>query len=416
MKNNSVARNIFWNTIGNLSYLGCLWLLNFIVIQLSGSYRHAGILTLAISVTNIFAVLARFSVRDFQVSDMEQTYQQSDYISLRVITCSAALLGCIGFVVLNGYEMETALCIVAYMIMRTVECAADVIYGILQKRWRLDVAGKAQVIRGCALLLSFALVYWRSGRLTAALFAMAGTAAVVFFLYDIRRTRRIIPLSFGFRWDRILPLAAECLPMLAYSFFFNLIVPTSRFFLERFHGQEMLGYYGTVSTIAVIVQAAVNYIFNPLNGVFTSYYAAGDRKAVLRLFYKVIGLLLAAISAALCCAALLGRSVLVLVLGESIAPYVYLLFPTIFASGLTGLAWFLGMLLVVQRLKKVLIFGAAAGFLVSLAVSVLLTPRFVFDGANIAMIAALSVTALIYLYSVVKSLPKPNTEKKECNG
>lgn len=406
MKDKSLAKNIAWNTIGNIFYLGCLWLLNLVVIRLSGSYTDAGILTLAISTTNIFVVLARFSVRDFQVSDIDQKYNQSDYVSLRVITCAAALLGCIGFVILNGYEWGTVLSISAYMAMRTVEAASDVVSGILQKQWRLDIVGKALIYRGASLILTFTVVYKLSKSLTTALFFMSASAVAIFCVYDIRNVRKLTTLSCDFQWNRLLLLARDCLPILAYSFFFNMIVSTSRFFLERFHGQEVLGYYGTVSTIAVIVQAAVSYIFNPLNGVFTSYYADSNRRAVLKLFFKVIGLLFAAVSAALLGVTLFGKPVLVLLFGKSIEPYVYLLMPTIVASGLTGLDWFLGMLLIINRSKKMLIVGAAAGFAISVVISVCLIPHFVFDGANIAIIAALSTVALVYLLAVTRTLPK----------
>ena len=85
MKSKSVEENILWNTIGNIIYLGCQWLLSVVVVRISGSYADAGILTLAISITNIFTTLAAFSVRNYQVSDVGGKYQQSDYISCETL-------------------------------------------------------------------------------------------------------------------------------------------------------------------------------------------------------------------------------------------------------------------------------------------------------------------------------------------
>ena len=110
---------------------------------MSGSYADAGILTLAISISNIFATLAAFGVRNYQVSDTGEKYSQSDYIFHRVITCAAAILLCAVFTALSGYAFNAALSIVAYMLMRMVEAFADVFHGIFQKHWRFDIVGRS---------------------------------------------------------------------------------------------------------------------------------------------------------------------------------------------------------------------------------------------------------------------------------
>lgn len=53
MEHMKIACNILWNTIGNIFYLGCQWLLSVVVVRISGSYADAGVLTLAISTTNV---------------------------------------------------------------------------------------------------------------------------------------------------------------------------------------------------------------------------------------------------------------------------------------------------------------------------------------------------------------------------
>ena len=77
MESKSIATNILWNTFGNIVYLVCQWLLSVVVVRISGSYADAGVLTLAISTTNIFATLAAFSVRNYQVSDLSEKYSRT---------------------------------------------------------------------------------------------------------------------------------------------------------------------------------------------------------------------------------------------------------------------------------------------------------------------------------------------------
>lgn len=400
MKKQSLTTNILWNTIGNIFYLGCQWLLSVAVVRISGSYADAGILTLAISVTNIFTTLALFSVRNYQVSDLENRYDQADYVAHRILTCSSAMVLCILFAVVNGYSPAAAWSIAAYMVMKTVEAFADVLHGILQRQWRMDIVGKSCVLRGAALIVSFTISYQLTEALPAALSLMSALIIAVFLLYDVRVVKKLAGLACRFQTDRLRSLSRQCLPILGYGFLNSLVVPAVRFFIERYHGEEMLGYYGSVSTIAVIVQAVSMYVFHPLNGVISRHYSEGNRKAILQISGRVLLLLAAVTSAALAGAAVLGEWVLVLLFGESIARYAYLLIPTILASCLTGLAWFLGMLLIIMRAMKPLILGAAAGFGISVTLSVMLIPRYMFSGANAAVIASFTVIGVIYAFAI----------------
>lgn len=408
MESKSIATNILWNTFGNIVYLVCQWLLSVVVVRISGSYADAGVLTLAISTTNIFATLAAFSVRNYQVSDLSEKYSQSDYIAHRLITCSAAVILCIAFTMISSYRLSVALSIAAYMLMKTVEAFADVFHGVLQKRWRLDIVGRSCIYRGVILIVSFTLVYKLLGQLPLALLIMAMLTAAIFFLYDFRVVRKLTDLSCRFNRSNLIALSKDCLPVLGYSLFLNAIVLTARFFIERYHGEEMLGYYGSVSTIVVIVQAASNLILTPLNGTISWYYAQGKRRDILALSGKVILLLAALTSVSLAGAAMLGEFALTLLFGETIRPYAYLLFPTILASCLTGLVWFLGMLLTIMRQMKALIMGAVIGFVVCAALSVALIPELAFTGANIAAVTALSAIALIYASAIAKKLLNVN--------
>ena len=117
---------------------------------------------------------------------------------------------------------------------------------------------------------------------------------------------------------------------------------------------------------------------------------------------------------------LIGDFAMVLVFGESISPYVYLLYPTIIASALTALVWLLGMGLVVMRSMRTLLFGAVAGLVISVILSLVLIPSLVFDGTNIAIICGFAITGLIYLGKIIRYLSSKNeiniTNKENANG
>lgn len=404
--NRVIHFNILWNTVGNAFYLICQWLLNVVVVRLSGNYIDAGILSLSVSITNIFGTLALFNIRNYQVSDLINRYSQSDYIAHRIITSSFSLIFCILFCVFSNYQKMTAMSIISYMLTRVIEALADVLHGFLQKQWRLDIVGKSGVFRGIAQVLTFSLIYLITGSLPLALFSMFISVTLIFLLYDIRATIKLGEISFRFQRSCLLSLTKECLPVLGYGLFIGMITPCARFFIERYHGEEALGYYGSVSTIAVAVQAVSAYIFAPLNGIISKYYMENNQNGILRISMKIIISLIVFAVLAVIGAVLFGDSILAILFGKSILPYTYLLVPTIISSCLTGLVWFLGMLLIIMRKIKPLIIDVVIGLVLSVVLSITLIPVYQFDGANATTIISLSFVAMLYIGAVGHTLMK----------
>jgi energy-coupling factor transporter ATP-binding protein EcfA2 len=163
------------------------------------------------------------------------------------------------------------------------------------------------------------------------------------------------------------------------------------------HGEQALGYYATVSTVAVLVQAMVTMIFTPLIGVFNEAYNDGDKKRVTGLLLKLVALLTGVTLVAMIAIYFLGDFAMTLVFGEGIRPYVYLLYPTVIASCITAFMWLMGMLLVVMRDTRTLMGGAIVGIVLSVTLCLLLIPDSCYTGANIAIITALSLISIIYL-------------------
>ena len=77
-KRQSIGKNMLFNSVGSLFYLMCQWLVTVLSTRL-GSFETCGVLTLAISITNVFYVVSTFSLRVFQVSDTNGKYPPGRY-------------------------------------------------------------------------------------------------------------------------------------------------------------------------------------------------------------------------------------------------------------------------------------------------------------------------------------------------
>ena len=86
----SIQKSIIWNSAGSMVYLITQWLISVLVVRLSG-VETAGVLTLAMSVNNVFYSIAMQGIRNYQVSDMKEKYTSGIYVSSRLIICILSL-------------------------------------------------------------------------------------------------------------------------------------------------------------------------------------------------------------------------------------------------------------------------------------------------------------------------------------
>ena len=396
----SLKKNMLWNTVGSVFYLACQWLLSVVVVRV-GSYSDAGILSLAMSVTNIFATVALFNVRNFQVSDTDGEFSDGEYVAHRHLTCISSLLLCVIFVIINRYNFLTAASITLYMLLRVVEAYADVYHGVAQKSWRLDIAGKSFIIRGALMIVSFTLMHMFFKNVALSLLVVSLISLIAFIVYDCRAVKGINRISLKVTKATMLSLSLKCLPLLIYGICTNAIVSSSRYLIEMYHGDEVLGYYATISTIAVLVQTLVTLIFTPLIGIFNEAHRDNDKRRFAGLVLKLIGLTVAITGIAMIAIFLLGDFAMKLIFGEEILPYTYLLYPAVLSSSLMALVWLFAMLLIVMRDFKTLTSVGAIGLAVSILISVIFIPGNAYDGANAAILISLGIICLAYFIRIL---------------
>lgn len=325
-KNLSLARNSSYNAIGTIVYCFCQWLITVAVMRLSHSDTDTGVLQLSMAVTNIFVSLANYSMRTYQISDVKGEFSSGEYIASRIVTCSAAILLCCGYSALWNYKGETFACITAYMVYKLNESVSDVFHAIDQKNRRMDHVGISYVCRGIFTIVPFSAVLLLTGKLFFAMLIMALCSLAVVFIYDIPVAARYDSVKPVFRGKSIIKLLFKCLPAVLAAASFAAIMTVPRQYLEQISGKETLGFYATVATPLVVVQVLVTGVMNPILTEISDCCAKRDKTDLKKLLIKV-ALFIAVIAAvAFAGVALLGEFALVLVYGEKVRPYVYLIY------------------------------------------------------------------------------------------
>lgn len=391
-----MQQNIVWNTAGSMIYLGCQWLITVLVVRLSSSgFTNSGLLTLAMTNTNIFYSIAIFNLRAYQVSDVLNKYKSHTYIQIRVFTSAASLAACAVYAA-AGFSGEAFTCIALYMVFRVTEALIDIIQGLDQRAMRMDISGKSMALRGVGTAAVFAAAIRMTDSLNAAIIAMTVVSAAVMICYDIPQARR-----FGALWGAVETramgrLLLECLPMGIASALSSSITAIPRNFLEASYGSEILGIYGALSVPTVIVQVAATYIFNPMLSVYAEYYCSRNKKEFYRLFFRTVLAIAALSAAALGAAALLQKPLLPLLLGEDILPYISLFIPILLCTILNAAVWFLTNLLIVIRDFRTYLIGTVFAVALSFAAGRFAVETWSMDGVNVTLTVVYLAEILIF--------------------
>lgn len=349
--NNAVPNlkaNMLWNAAGNLVYLGLQWLITVLVVRING-YTDAGILSLAMSISAIFQNVASFGVRNYQVSDLQPKYTDSQYVSLRWITCILSFVLCFGFVQMNSYSLKQEGGILLFMVFRIAENYADVLHGIAQKRNRLDLAGKSFLLRGVFTFISFLLSYFVTKNINLSIACMAVISFVLICLYDSKKIHTLSDYHLCFRDKKMKEIVFESLPLCIYMMLSASLTMIPRYCLERIMGSEALGGYASIYAPAVLMQAAAGYLYVPLISVFAGYRKAGAVSKYRSLFGKVTATILGATTLITVISSVIGDVFMPVIFGESILEYTYLLPSIVVCTGLTAYSAFLCTLMTIER-------------------------------------------------------------------
>ena len=392
----SLRKNMLYNTIGSSVYLGLQWLITILVVIISG-YDDAGILSLAMSISNVIFALASFSMRGYQSSDVEGKFDNYTYVFSRYITCIVSLIICFIFLIFTQYNLFIKASIFIYIIFKISEALVDVFHGAEQKKWRMDIVGISYFIRGIAAFVAFVGALLLTKNILIAISAMAISVYIVIIAFDVPKFKKIIEIKRNIDFRKILKLLYICLPLTIYGFSLNGIQAYPRYFLEQVTSQEILGIYSSIATPVIIIQVASAFIFNPLITWFAELYKEKKKKEFYLLIVKVtIAIILIGI-VFLIGASIFGDFALKTLYGENILEYSYLLNLIIVTTVLYTIVAFFNTVLTVVRDFANLLIGNIMGLIISVILSNIFISQYQIDGINTALIATFSIQILYLL-------------------
>ncbi len=303
----SLRANFSWVLVGNVVYAGCRWGVLVVLAKL-GSPEMVGQFAFGLAVTAPIIMFASLKLRAVQATDAGNEYQFGDYLGLRLITTTLALLAIVGIVLLGGYRLELALVILAVGLVKVFETLSDVFYGLLQRHERMDRIAKSMILRGSLSLTLLSIGIYLTGNVFWGTAGMVIASALILVGYDLRsgalfmkpmpRSDGIAPtgeddqperLRLRFPARTLARLAWLALPLGIITALNSLRTNIPRYFIEQYLGERELGIFVAIAYLMVAGNTVAHALGQAASPRLATFYAAGNSTAFRTLLLKLVG-------------------------------------------------------------------------------------------------------------------------------
>lgn len=398
IKKEKIAKDMIINTIGNLVYCICQWVMTILVVRFV-SYKEAGYLSLAMSTSSTFSTISHFSMRNFQVSDINNEFSVDEYVGSRIATCLLALVTCFVYAI-NSTDTYQMICIDAFMIIRIIEGFVDVFHGVDQKSGNYEIIGKSCLYRGIASLVGFlfGLIVFKNTFLAIAITALFN--ALVFVFYDVFNTIKMIRINPIIWNNHIKKLLAKCFPLVICTFLFSAIPLIAKTTLQNQYGTELLGIYSSISSPTIVVQIVASYAFSPLLPHISDSYSKGRYTQIIEFIKKMLLFFLGFSLLIIVCAFIFGKLGLSLLYGSSILDYYDLFIPIVLCTLMTSFIYVFISIATAFRMQIEMIIGISISFVIAYAFKNPIIARYSANGVSIIHVMSYLII-LIWLISTI---------------
>jgi O-antigen/teichoic acid export membrane protein len=408
----TLRANFSYTLVGNVVYAGCQWGMLMVLAKL-GSPEMVGQFALGLAVAGPVILFANLGLRSAQATDAKQDYQFADYLTLRLLTTTLALLAIMVIVMVTGCRPVTAAVILIVGLAKAFEAVSDVIYGLLQQHERMDRIAFSMLIKGPLSLMAMGLSVYISGSMIWGAVALALTWVGTLIGYDRRSGQAVLALSQKFRqqglrthehltifrlqwnWPLLLQLIWLTLPLGLATLLTSLNGNMPRYFIERYAGEGDLGIFAAQSTFMVAMGMVVTALAQSASPRLAQHYAAANAPAFLRLIWKLLGLGAMLGAAGLVAGYFGGRLFLSLAFRPEYAARLDVFHWLLWAGAFNNIFSMLGYCLIAARYFRAVIGLQIVAVLASFLACLWLVPAWGILGAAMSMVISLALQILV---------------------
>ena len=292
---NPEKRDIIWNMAGSFLYAFASMVLSIAVVQIAGE-DAGGIFTFAFTTfgQHMF-MMAYFGIRPFQITDTGGKYSFGDYLGLRLLTCGAAVLTGMGYVLLNGYSFEKAAVVFLMVVYKVIDALADAYEAEFQRGGRLYLTGKSNAFRTILSVGVFlSVLTYTKDLVTASLWAV-GAQAAGFLVFDVLVIRELPNVEWRSAKGKKQELFAETILLFCSAVLDFYIFSASKYAIEGCMADRDMAVFGAIFMPTSIINLVAGFVIRPYLTKMSFTWEMGRTRRFLKI-QKRIALIIAALT------------------------------------------------------------------------------------------------------------------------
>jgi O-antigen/teichoic acid export membrane protein len=379
-----------WVLGGNILYSACQW---GIVVALAklGNAAQVGEYALGLAVAAPIVLFANLQLRALLASDLTGQFTFDEYLTFRLASLSAALIGVAGVAALTQHDWRLGGIIVLVGFAQALESVSDTYYGLMQKQERMDRVSTSLLLKGPLSLGALCVGMYVSGSVLWAVASLALGRLFILLIWDSRGGFAARPLPFAWNFTGSLTLLRTALPLGLISMLLALNQSIPRYFLQIHSGSAELGIFSAIASLltagGLVVAAFGQSIFLPV----ARACAAFDRARFRGYAALAMALGCALGASAVLAVAMFGRPILTHLFRPEYAEHSDIFVRLMIAGSITFIASGLGYVVTAARSLRPQIPLLIVTALAATATSAWSIPRYGLHGAADSALATASV-------------------------
>ena len=295
VRTKNVERASFlWNMVAYTSNSFQSMLL-LMVITRQGDLEGAAIFSIAYTAASMLSYVGKYSVRNYQVSDVKREYTYGEYAYTRKMTVFAMLMATAAYLIycwiFKDYSAYKTACVLLMVGYRLIESLEDVFHGDLQLNQRLDIASKIWGIRTLAYIVSFMALYRIAGSILIAAVGSLLITIMLFFGLN-HMVSGIFPRNEECQKRNVLQLLKACFPIALSTFLMVYISNSPKYAVDAVLTSEEQACFNIVFMPVFVITLLGSYMYNPFVSKMASFWKEGRAEELKRLIIRQIMIIL----------------------------------------------------------------------------------------------------------------------------
>lgn len=413
-KDNLKLSDIFWNTLGSVTFSIVSIVLSIVVINLCGKIE-GGIFSFGFStLAHLVFIFSYFGIRPMHIVDIKYKYKFKEYLNFGKTTTLIGIILALVYVftmyILGKSSLSKVLILFCLILHGAMNGISDYYECEYQRVNKLSLSGQSLFIRITSFALTLVvLIYYLNNLIISLAFSLL-IEFFIFYLMNVIRCKKYFDFSIDNNdiYINMKSLFTDSFPLFLIVFLDMYIFMSSKFAIDFNLTDIDNGYFNLIFMPTNAIYLVLNLFIKPLLTPLSNYYH-GSRKEYNKLLLKVIFIALGISSIFILGTVVFSEyynSLIMILTGNVYYEYKNitdsLLLLIIIGGGLYSLSAPMYYALIIENKQKYLVISYVFSSLCALFVSNYFVRCFGIKGAAISYVANMGIVLISIL--IVKGL------------